>query len=86
MQKWVQLLACTGGKLSKGRRTDGGHTHGDRKKEEHTEEHSDGHTWTSGSNTHTPPLQIHFLCILPSSTGTLLTIVSLRESKSLMGS
>ena len=31
---------------------DGRRTHGDRK-EEHTEEHSDGHTWTSGSNTHT---------------------------------
>jgi hypothetical protein len=30
---------------------DGRRTHGDRK-EEHTEEHSDGHTRTSGSNTH----------------------------------
>ena len=37
---------------AKGERDDGRRTHGDQK-EEHTQEHSDGHTWTSGSNTHT---------------------------------
>ena len=36
--------------LNKGERADGRRTHGDQK-EEHTEEHSDGHTRTSGSNT-----------------------------------
>ena len=36
---------------NKGERADGRRTHGDRK-EEHTEEHSDGRTRTSGSNTY----------------------------------
>ena len=36
--------------IKQGGRADGRRTHGDRK-EEHTEEHSDGHTRTSGSNT-----------------------------------